>query len=354
MPIRAAAVEAGSAPQEPAEPPATPETGGDGSERRRHPRIAVGPTESAATALRSAERRSNPDRRSAGLRDNVGWTVTTNPGRRASDRRSLHLKKSRIFVLGFALVAGGIAAYLAHQIGRPAPAPAPVVVEKPLTTQVLVASQPIAAGQRLSAAMLTWQAWPEQALQPDYITAAATPAATSDLSGLTARSDFLPGDPIRRQKLTKDTGGFLSANLGKGMRGVSVVVTAESASGGFISPDDRVDVVLTRTPAGGIGGATPRSETILRNVRVLAINGKTPTPDTAGASAEKHDTVFSGQAIATLALDPAQADLVVSAAAIGKLSLLLRPLGSAESATAATAQTSLNQAIRLSSPFWAQ
>jgi pilus assembly protein CpaB len=305
-----------------------------------------------ATALRSAERKPNGERRAAGgLRDNVGWTVARDRGRRAGDRLQFRFKKSRIFVLGIAIVAGGIAAYLALQIGRPA-APPVIAAAPTATTQVLVASQEITVGQRLSPASLVWQAWPEQAVQSDYVTAAATPAAMTDMSGLVARVGFLPGDPIRREKLIEGSGGFLSATLDSGVRGVSVVVIAEAAAGGFISPNDHVDVVLTRTSAArGVGDVVPRSETILHDVQVLAINAQAGEPGTA----ERRSGPFAGQAIATLALGPADADLVASAAAIGKLSLLLRSgVDSSPAGATAQARDSVNQAIRLSSPFWLQ
>ena len=346
-------------------PPDAGQPAAEGAERRRHPRIRVetGGIEAAATELRETERRQGErrqgerrqgDRRqSGGLRDNVGWTVAADQNR--GSRLQFRMKKSRIVVLGIAIVAGGIAAYLANQVGRPAEAvPAAVAAPAVATTEVLVASQHIAAGQRLSASSLAWQAWPERALQADYITVAATPEAKTGMSGFMARSEFLPGDPIRRQKLTEGAGGFLSAALDKGMRGVSVVVTAESASGGFISPGDRVDVVLTRSATGEISGRVPRSETILHNVPVLAINSKVIEPGSLPAAPdEQRSNTFDGQAIATLALDPTGADLVVSAAAMGKLSLLLRSVVDATGGgKESTAPDSADQAIRMSSRFW--
>lgn len=336
------------------------DAGADGAERRRHPRIRLDEIGigAAATSLRSAERRPSAERRAAGggLRDNVGWTVAHGTDKRLGGLRKMRVKTSRIFVLGVAVIAGGFAFYLSSQAGSPS-APAVTAVAPQATVQVLVASQHVAAGQRLSQASLTWQDWPEKALQSDYITAAAAPSAMTDLPRYMARSEILPGDPIRRQKLTEGAGGYLSAALEKGMRGVSVTISAESASGGFISPNDRVDVVLTYTPpAAGIAGSVPRSITILRNVRVLAINSNAVEPGSLGPPPdEQRDNTFAGQAIATLALRPADADLVLRSAALGKLSLLLR--ASVEAAvgdTTARAQDSANQAIRMTSPFWLQ
>ena len=336
---------------------ADPTPAADGIERRRHPRIRLdeGGVESAATALRASERRPGGERKTGGgLRDNVGWTVSHKSDKRFSGLRKGRVKKSRLFVLGVAVIAGGFAFYLSSQIGRPSAPPVTTAAAPGATVQVLVASQHVAPGQRLTASSLAWQAWPEKALQSDYITAAAAPAAMTDLTKFMARSEILPGDPIRRQKLTEGAGGYLSAALGKGMRGVSVAVSAEAASGGFVSPNDRVDVVLTYTPPGGIAGSVPRSVTILRNVRVLAINSKVVEPGSLGPPPdEQRDNTFAGQAIATLALGPSDADLVVSAAAMGKLTLLLRSSVEASAAgKTAEAQDSLNQTIRMTSPFW--
>jgi pilus assembly protein CpaB len=331
-----------------------------GIERRRHPRVRVDPggAETVAGALQSVERRQGDrrqgERRGAGgLRDNVGWTVAADS--QAGSKPALRLRKSRIYVLGIAVIAGGIAAYMASQIGRPhAP---PVAVAAPATiTRVLVAGKAIAAGERLSPAALTWQPWPTEALSSDFITDTATPNAVNAMSGEVARIELLPGDPIRQEKLVRGDGGFLSATLDRGLRGVSIVVNAESASGGFVSPNDHVDVVLTRTSRGAdLGGNVSRSQTILHDVRVLAINarGSAPAGGSRAASAPR-DEAFAGEAIATLALDPADADLVISASAIGKLSLLLRSGGDAPADADAARRDSINQAIRMSSQFWSE
>ena len=359
QPSRSQSVAPGGAYEAPGGEPDAAPSRSDGIDRRRHPRIRVDTAgaETVASAIRAAERKPSGERRASGnLRDNVGWTVARDGGRRIGDRPRLRLKRSRIFVLGIAVVAGGIAAYLASQVGRPA-APAATAAAPKATAEVLVASRQIAVGQRLSAGTLTWAAWPENALQSGFITAATTPDAMSEVDGLMARAEFLPGDPIRKEKLVKGSGSFLSASLDKGMRGVSVAVSAELASGGFISPNDHVDVVLTRTPpAGSIGGNAPRSQTILHNVLVLAINSRSAaSPGGDKSNGELQNGTFSGQAIATLALDAADADLVISASALGKLSLLLRPaVGPSQSDMAAKAEASANQAIRLTSPFWQQ
>lgn len=262
---------------------------------------------------------------------------------------------SRILLLVLALGAGGVAAFLATHAEGPAqaaisevpiaPAPAP-------TTRILVAKSDIGIGQRLSDATIEWADWPDAQLRPDYITATATPDAIAGMSGSVARADIFAGEPIRQQKLAPASGGYLSAVLEKGQRGVSVTVTQESASGGFVVPNDHVDVVLTRQSDDG----RQDSQTILTNVRVLAINARLGATAGAGAGgAENADDassqVFSDHAIATLELDPAQAQVIINATTLGKLSLMLRPVDDTAGGGTPEDQAA-NAAIRMTSPFW--
>ena len=306
---------------------------------------------------RQAERRQGERRGMDGLRSNIQWTVASDRGRQSTRSKGwwrLRMKPSRIIPLVVALVAGGMAAYLATQREQPAVQPVAEVVQD-TTARILVASQAIGVGQRLSSASLSWEEWPKAALRPDYITSVAAPTAISDMSGSVARSEFLPGDPIRPQKLARGADSFLPAILEGGKRGVSVAITAESASGGFVNPSDHVDVVLTRTfSASEAGIVTSQSTTILHNIQVLAIDSRLG-PSNGTRLGQGSDIIqtdqFSGQAIATLALDAADAELIVNAAAIGKLSLLLRSAVDV-AAKDVRPEDGANQAIRLSSPFW--
>jgi pilus assembly protein CpaB len=235
------------------------------------------------------------------------------------------MRVSRIVLLLVALLAGGLAAFLAMRPGPAPVAPPPntKVIEE-ARAQILVAKQPIGMGERLSDANMEWQKWPEGAVRPEYVTIAATPEALTDMVGSVARFEIFQGEPIRTDKLVRTEQGYLSAVLAKGMRGISVPVLAESASGGFIVPNDHVDVVLTRSTANG-----EMSETIVSNVRVLAINtrlgelGATGGPDD---PASPRTEVFAGQAIATLELDPGQGETIINAVSLGKLSLALRSI----------------------------
>jgi pilus assembly protein CpaB len=230
------------------------------------------------------------------------------------------MKLFRVLVLVVALAAGGIAAYLALNMGPGSP-PAPTVVELAPQIQsqdVLVAGTDIGQGERLSAENIRWQRWPDDAVNSVYIQKQTMPDAVEELAGSVVRSPFVAGEPIRNVKLARPESGFLSAILPTGMRAVAVRVSAQSTAGGFILPGDRVDVVQTITQqAAPDMPAENVSRTILSNIKVLAID---QTVDE-----QEGEPVVVGKT-ATLELDPAQVELVTSAEASGTLSLSLRSI----------------------------
>jgi pilus assembly protein CpaB len=261
------------------------------------------------------------------------------------------MRVSRIVLLLVALLAGGLAAFLATR-GGDQPAPATTEVVKEARAQVLVAKQNVGLGQKLTSENLEWQDWPEGAVRPEYITIAANPDAITQMGGAVARFELFAGEPVQQAKLVKADQGYLSAVLDKGMRGVSIQVAAESASGGFIVPNDHVDVILTRTTEQG-----QTSDVIVSNVRVLAVNtrlgetGTTGAPDGDGgeqaATADPKSQVFSGGAIATLELTPGQADTIVNATQLGKLSLALRSIVDFAQTADTSDDTSRNAPIKV-------
>lgn len=228
---------------------------------------------------------------------------------------------ARIAVLAVALVAGGIAAYMVSS-GGGKPAPAPVVVQKSDSDQVLAAATDIGMGSVITAADLKWTDWPKSSAG-SFITRSAQPDALNDTTGAIARQPFIAGEPIREQKIVKANGsGFLSAILPAGMRAIATEISAENGAGGFILPNDRVDVILTsRAEKGGSGSDQLSSQTILTNVRVLAINQNTADKD--GQKAIIGTT-------ATLALLPRQAEDLALARQKGTISLVLRSLADSQ------------------------
>ncbi len=229
------------------------------------------------------------------------------------------MKAARFLVLGVALVAGLGAAYLMMGT-KEAPPPVQVAAPPPVETDsVLVATRDLPAGTVLADADLSWHAWPKGQVTQGAIQKSVTPNAMSELRGMVVRSEMLAGDPLRRERLAKDS-GFLSAVLPTGTRAVAIDLAdqGKTSAGGFILPNDRVDVICTFHPDDGT--TTFVSETILNNIRVLAI-GQT-VQDKAGER-----TVIGGTA--TLELTPEQAEKVVLAKRTGELTLSLRSIADA-------------------------
>lgn len=208
--------------------------------------------------------------------------------------------------------------------GGEAPAPQPIASAPPPPSmpvvEVLVAAAELPMGQTIRPADLRWQAWPEQGVTAGYITRTASPKGLEEIAGSVVRTAFLPGEPVRPQKLARSDGGFMAAILPAGMRAVAVVIDTRgsSSAGGFILPNDHVDLIRTfREEEPGNSGDGQVSETLLTDVRVLAIGQIVQEKNGA--------TVVTGET-ATLALTPAQAELVTLAQKVGSLSLSLRSL----------------------------
>jgi pilus assembly protein CpaB len=259
------------------------------------------------------------------------------------------MRPARIILVIVALVAGGLAAFLVMRMGR-APAPSQQVVTEVVEeakTQILVAKAPIGIGERLNPAKVEWQDWPEGALRSEYVTISAMPDAPTELSDAVARFEFFPGEPIREQKLVRSDQGYLSAVLAPGMRGVSVGVSAVSSAGGFVVPNDHVDVVLTTsTPAG------QQSEVVLSNVRILAIGKRlgemgASGGDTEGQNDSPTPETFDKSTIATLELSPGQAETLINASMRGQLSLTLRSVTDFGKTADAQRPPSTSQAVRV-------
>jgi pilus assembly protein CpaB len=223
----------------------------------------------------------------------------------------------RIALLIFALAAGGAAAWVVVLM-RSEPAPVTTVIQEPLTRDVLVATADLGSGATLIKENMGWQSWPESSLSSAYITRSARPDALETLANSYVRNRMSSGEPIRDENLLPATGGFLSTLLSSGKRAVGVRITAESTAGGFILPNDRVDVLLTVALQGQSEHFT---RTILRNVPVLAIDQS--VDDRSKDEKVKAKAVIIGRT-ATLELDPEQAEILTAGEATGTISLALR------------------------------
>jgi len=236
------------------------------------------------------------------------------------------MKVTRLLVLAIALGAGIVAAMLAVKMSNRAPEPAPVAAVAPAeaprldTIDVLVASKDLPLGYRIAAGDLVWQSFPKAGIAEVYVNRLAKPDAAEVLVGMVARSPFLAGEPVREQRLIKADRGFMSVILTPGMRASAVEVKAVSTAGGFILPGDHVDVILTRAApkAGNSGGDPYVSETILNNVRILAVDQQ--------ISDGKGEAAMLAKDTVTLELSPRQAETLAQSTQLGVISLALRAL----------------------------
>jgi pilus assembly protein CpaB len=226
------------------------------------------------------------------------------------------MSKTRIIVLGLALGSAGLAAYLAQGYLKKPDAEI-VEINKIQTEEVLIAARDIAMGDRMELAAMTWASWPKDNVTSSMITKRTSPDATSKFKDGRARNPIYQGEPISEKKVVvPGDRGFMAAILPSGHRAISVRISAETGAGGFILPNDRVDIILTRKVSGGKGPDRQVSETVLTNVRVLAID-QTYKQD------EKGGQVVVGKT-ATVELDPIQAEVLSMVESSGQLSLARR------------------------------
>lgn len=200
--------------------------------------------------------------------------------------------------------------------------PKQAVVEKQTidSTEVLVARTDMGLGQFATQSQFRWQSWPSEAVSPAFISRSANgDKVMQELSGSIVRSPISAGEPITAQKLIKaGQGGVLAAILPKGMRAVSTRIKEETAAGRMILPNDHVDVILIRRLQGKDRQENFVSDTMFRNVRILAIGQQIETKDGKKVEATANT--------ATLELTPRQAELLALANSMGEISLTLRSI----------------------------
>jgi len=241
---------------------------------------------------------------------------------------------ARTMTLG--LLALGVAAGAAHfarnwveaqkavlpavPLAQPAPAPKP-------TALVMVAKKALPTGHFLKPEDLRWQSWPDANLHPGYLKKGQMEFEA--LVGAVVRTGIAAGEPVSDGRIVKPgERGFMAAVLQAGMRAITVPVNATTGNAGFVFPGDRVDLILTQSigeQAPGEEGPAPKarraSETVLTDIRVIAIDQN--TNDLEGKPAVARTV--------TLEVTPKQAEVITVVTELGKLSLSLRSLASAES-----------------------
>ncbi len=236
------------------------------------------------------------------------------------------MSKTRLLIGVLALGSGLVAAFMGMKVIGKKPQPQEVVETKKVeTVDVLVAAKQIGMGDKLAAGAISWQEWPENVVAATMITKAEDPEALTKYEAARARIEIFEGEPIMEKKLVlPNDNGFMAAILPKGMRAISVRISEETGAGGFILPNDRVDVLLTKkVDDDSSSKKVVTSETVVANVRVLAINQTyKQTPDS--------EQVIPEGKTATLELTPDQSEVVSMAETAGQLSLSLRSIAESD------------------------
>lgn len=228
---------------------------------------------------------------------------------------------SRTIILGVAVATAIGAGYVAKNMATPPP-PEVIVDQGPrepaiTLTEVLVLDTDVPMGATIGEA-LDWQSWPSAGVTEAFITREKEPNALEELNGAVARVAMYAGEPLRRSKLIGEGQSFMSSILPSGKRAVATQIAADTSAGGFILPNDFVDVIMTRRSSNsGSSGDGYVTETILKNIRVLAID-QAIQEDEEGRRVRVGDT-------ATLELTPQQAEIITVAQQMAdRLTLALR------------------------------
>ncbi|MEM7768585.1 MAG: Flp pilus assembly protein CpaB [Pseudomonadota bacterium] len=203
-----------------------------------------------------------------------------------------------------------------------APATVTEIIETP-QTPVLVMLHDVKVGELLGPDDFEWKEWPDTTLNPNYFTQDISPTAIEDLAGSVVRTAMVEQEPVLAHKIVrKGETGYMAALLTPGLRAVSVEISTDKASGGFILPGDRVDIMVTYDvdmiePVSGGTESRPNTTTIMENVRILAIDQQFRSDE-------------SGQyaigSTATVEVEPEMGRLLVMADRIGEVSMALRSL----------------------------
>jgi pilus assembly protein CpaB len=231
------------------------------------------------------------------------------------------MKPARVIILAVAVVAAGLAGLLAMRLsGAKAPDMVETIIQKEPTTKVLVSSESLPVGSRLNDKSFEWMEWPKGGLVEGFITNDTRPEAIQQLTGSIVRLPIFKGEPIRAEKVADSSSRIMSSLLPSGKRAVATEISVATGAGGFVLPNDRVDVIMVRDMKDEGGLVT---ETVLNNVRVLAIDQQI------------QEAPEGGKAVvgttATLELTPDQAKVITVAQQMAaRLTLALRSIADAQ------------------------
>lgn len=249
------------------------------------------------------------------------------------------MDKKRLILIAGLLVAAMVIFTQVKKLSTPAPVSAPVpetVVETVEYLDVLIAADNLPFGTKVNATSLQWKAWPVEAMGESFITSDARPDAMEELIGTVVRTDIYAGEPVSERKLIQaGDQGVMAALLRPGMRAVTTRISVDTAAGGFIQPGDRVDIILThelpqqQSTNFDFNERRSVSETIFQNVHVLAIDQTFTTIEEGGAAVVGSTATFE--------MTQGDAEILQEADAKGDLTLTLRGINDARSASGKSA-----------------
>ena len=224
------------------------------------------------------------------------------------------LRLSIIMVLLLATAALGLIAYTMNlptpvvQVTENTPAPAPLV-------GYFVAARPLPRGTLAREEDFAVRSVPSDSVPTQAIL--DTPDAKIGLRGSLVRKFLDTGSPVTSQDISHP--GFLASRLAPDSRAISIKVDAESGVSGLVWPGDYVDVVLTQVIDKADPAQGTLSETVLHNVRIVAIDQEIVQ----GGSA---NNATAGKVAKTVSLEvaPEQVKKITVAGELGKLSLAVR------------------------------
>jgi pilus assembly protein CpaB len=206
----------------------------------------------------------------------------------------------------------------------------PAVQPRPMI-RVLVAKHDLAVGARLTPEDVTWQPWPQTAVNRVFITGGpvkdslvdkaqavfANDPVIQSVTGALVRTAMVANEPMSLRKIVKGgQGGFMAVKLPAGMRAMATAVNVDTGVAGFILPGDHVDVIqnIRLSPAAN-GAPNVQSRILLKNITVLAID-QAPEPKPGASS-------LVG-ATATLEIPEADVNILAKGRDEGSLQLALR------------------------------
>ncbi|MBU4531640.1 MAG: Flp pilus assembly protein CpaB [Hoeflea sp.] len=228
------------------------------------------------------------------------------------------MKPARVVIMAVAVLAAGLAGYLAMNLTSPTVqvneiSSTPIIQKMP-TIDVLVTTASLPVGSRLNEETIEWKGWPEDGVIEGLIRRDARPDAITELTGAVVRLPIFAGEPLRPEKIVDSSSRIMSSLLPSGKRAVATEISVATSAGGFILPNDRVDVIMVRRKTGEEGFLT---EVILSNIRILAIDQRIEQ------DAEGNRTAVG--TTATLELNPEQTKIITVAQQMAdRLTLALR------------------------------